>query len=280
MYTKIFLTETKDNMFWYKTPYLLGQSEKWETIIDNGSLITIGNQTFEDPIKLNFKNKGLYRLSLNLISHMGANLTDNIFTIECGGKKNKIYTIGNHMGTLSVAPPYNSEKFSCNFSSLLQANENEISSISVIGHNCWNMSAKTGLYGHPEEIWSSISLEFIPDSTETEESEPVMVNSDSPLKMNRRHLINAPAAKILQLSIDHNQCKIGDWIEIKTIDKGLAKINTGSNVDVIMNGKKTRAINGYLLSSIMGDFLRLECIQISPKIIFTDTMRVGKFIVM
>lgn len=275
MISQVYLKETAHILSYMMTweanitkEIYLGDSYQFDKLYDpNNAFSSLGGSK-ESPLEYTFQETGITQFNFNLYG-----LKNNAFA------KRKLYIQGDKINEfyfesqineiiLSTCSVYATKGQKTNFKLLMTSHSFEIRSIDHY------------LDGSNTEIKSSITAKFIPDPTQKEQSEPVMVNSDSPLKMNRRHLINAPAAKILQLSIDHNQCKIGDWIEIKTIDKGLAKINTGSNVDVIMNGKKTRAINGYLLSSIMGDFLRLECIQISPKIIFTDTMRVGKFIVM
>lgn len=109
-----------------------------------------------------------------------------------------------------------------------------------------------------------------------ENKDPILITQDSQLNLNRRHIIKAPILKTLNLSIDEN-CKVGDWIEIKNMDLGNFQINSGNNIDIIMNGLITRVKNGYIRSKKRGDFIKLECMEISPKIIFSDTNTIGNF---
>lgn len=59
------------------------------------------------------------------------------------------------------------------------------------------------------------------------------------------------------------------------MDLGNFQINSGSNIDILMNGLITRVKNGYIRSKKRGDFIRLECMEISPRIVFSDTMNIG-----
>lgn len=131
--------------------------------------------------------------------------------------------------------------------------------------------------GGEDPIVSSITAKFIADTVE-QTAEPVMLTKDSSLKMNRRHIVKAPLLKTLNLSIDEN-CKLGDWIEIKNMDVGNFQINSGDNIDIVMNGRVTRAKNGYIRSSKRGDFVCLECMETKPRIIFSDTNAIGTFTV-
>ena len=132
--------------------------------------------------------------------------------------------------------------------------------------------------GSKDTIYSCITAKFIPDSTETEQSEPMIITSDAPLEINRRHIVKNTTPKILQLSMpDHKKIKKGDWIELKNMDKGFFQINSGSKINILMNGLITRAKNGYIRCSKRGDFIRLECMDTEPKIIFSDTCTTGLF---
>lgn len=135
--------------------------------------------------------------------------------------------------------------------------------------------------GSKDIIYSHITAVFTADPTETEQSEPVMVTSDAPLEINRRHIVKNSTAKILQLSMpDHTSIKKGDWIELKNMDLGNFQINSGSNIDILMNGLITRVKNGYIRSKKRGDFIRLECMETSPRIIFSDTNTIGSFTIL
>lgn len=68
---------------------------------------------------------------------------------------------------------------------------------------------------------------------------------------------------------------INDWIELKNMDAGSFQLNSGDNIDIIMNGLITRAKNGYIRGRKRGDFIRLECMEKSPRIIFSDTINIG-----
>jgi hypothetical protein len=129
--------------------------------------------------------------------------------------------------------------------------------------------------GDPDTVYSSITAKFIPDIT-AENKEPILITEDTKLSLNRRHIVKAASLKTLQLTIDEN-CKIGDWIEIKNMDLGNFQINSGDNIDILMNGLITRVKNGYIRSKKRGDFIRLECMEITPRIVFSDTNTIGTF---
>lgn len=131
--------------------------------------------------------------------------------------------------------------------------------------------------GKEDTVYSSITAKFIADPIVVEEKkDPIILTSDSVVKMNQRYIVKAPLLKTLQLTIDEN-CKEGDYFEIKNMGLGNFQINTGDNIDVVMDGRTTRLKNGYVRSKKMGDFLRLECMETSPKIIFSDIQNIGTF---
>lgn len=131
--------------------------------------------------------------------------------------------------------------------------------------------------GDPDTVYSSITAKFISDPVVIEEKKsPIVLTSDSVIKMNQRYIVKAPILKKLQLTIDEN-CKEGDYFEIKNMGLGNFQINTGDKIDIIMDGRTTRLKNGYVQSKKMGDFLRLECMETSPKIIFSDIHNIGSF---
>lgn len=130
--------------------------------------------------------------------------------------------------------------------------------------------------GDQDTVYSSITAKFIPDPIIEESNEPITITQDAQLTLNRRHIVKAPLLKILNLSMDEN-CKVGDWIELKNMDMGNFQINSGANIDILMNGLITRVKNGYIRSKKRGDFLRLECMETSPRIIFSDTCTSGAF---
>lgn len=131
--------------------------------------------------------------------------------------------------------------------------------------------------GSKDTIYSCITATFVPDEPIQQKKEsPIILTTDSTLKMNRRYIVKAPILKTLQLSIDED-CKEDDYIEIKNMDLGNFQVNSGANIDILMNGLITRAKNGYIRSKKRGDFIRLECMEISPRIIFSDTNTIGSF---
>lgn len=129
--------------------------------------------------------------------------------------------------------------------------------------------------GSDNIIYSSITAKFIPDAIQ-ENNHPIVITEDSRIKLNRRHIIKAPALKTINLSIPE-KCKVGDWIEIKNMGLGNFQINSGDKIDILMNGSVTRNKNGYIRSKKRGDFIRLECMETSPRIIFSDTNTIGTF---
>lgn len=133
--------------------------------------------------------------------------------------------------------------------------------------------------GDPDTVYSSITAKFISESViEKKKLDPILVTSDTELKMNRRYIVKAPILKTLNLSMpDSTDIKVGDWIEIKNMDLGNFQLNSGNDIDIVMYGKSTRAKNGYIKSSKMADFVRLECMETSPRIIFSDTQRIGNY---
>lgn len=132
--------------------------------------------------------------------------------------------------------------------------------------------------GGQNTVYSSITAKFIPDPVIEESNEPIAIAQDAQLTLNRRHIVKAPSGKILQLSMpDHTPIKKGDWIELKNMDKGFFQINSGNAIDIVMNGLITRAKNGYIRCSKRGDFIRLECMETEPRIIFSDTNTIGNF---
>lgn len=130
--------------------------------------------------------------------------------------------------------------------------------------------------GDSDTVYSSITAKFISDLPIEENKEPIVITEDSTLTLNQRHIVKAHLLKTINLSMDEN-CKVGDWIEIKNMDLGNFQINSGANIDILMNGLITRVKNGYIRSKKRGDFLRLECMEISPRIIFSDTCTSGAF---
>lgn len=133
--------------------------------------------------------------------------------------------------------------------------------------------------GSKETIYSCITAKFTPDEPiQQKKLDSIIVTNDTELKMNRRYIVKAPILKTLQLSID-KKCKVGDWIEIKNMDLGNFQINSGNDIDIVMYGKTTGAKNGYIKSSKMADFLRLECMETSPRIVFSDTQRIGNYVI-
>lgn len=132
--------------------------------------------------------------------------------------------------------------------------------------------------GDPDTVYSSITAKFIPDITETEQSEPVILTSDAPLQMNRRYIVKAPILTMLNLSMpDNTDIKVGDWIEVKNMDMGNFQINTGENQQIMLNSYITKEKTGYIKSKKRGDFVRLECMDNSSKTIFSNTNTVGTF---
>lgn len=130
--------------------------------------------------------------------------------------------------------------------------------------------------GSKDTIYSCITANFTPDVTIKEKKSPIVLTSDSIIKMNQRYIVKTPILKTLQLTI-HENCKEGDYFEIKNMGLGNFQINTGDNIDVVMDGRTTRLKNGYVRSKKMGDFLRLECMETYPKIIFSDIQNIGTF---
>lgn len=130
--------------------------------------------------------------------------------------------------------------------------------------------------GDPDTVYSSITAKFIADPVIEESNDPITITQDAQLTLNRRHIVKAPLLKTINLSMDEN-CKVGDWIEIKNMDLGNFQLNSGNDIDIVMYGKTTRSKNGYIKSSKMADFVRLECMETSPRIIFSDTQRIGNY---
>lgn len=134
--------------------------------------------------------------------------------------------------------------------------------------------------GKQDIVCSSITAKFIPDlpTINLENSLPIIVKKNSTLKKNRRYLVYALYAKILQLNLDEeDEFEVGDWIELKNMESGNFRLNS-MKYDIVMKGKISRAKNGYIQSTLRGDFIRLECIEKSEyKIILSDTNTIGTF---
>lgn len=131
--------------------------------------------------------------------------------------------------------------------------------------------------GSKDTIYSCITAHFTPESLIEQKKEgPIIIKQDTQLQMNRRYLVYALYAKILQLHLP-DEMELGDWIEIKNMEFGNFRINS-NKADILMNGRTTRAKNGYIQSIKRGDFLRLECLEkSSDRTIITDTNTIGTF---
>lgn len=134
--------------------------------------------------------------------------------------------------------------------------------------------------GGESTVYSSITAKFISDPVAIEEKkvDPILVTSDTELKMNRRYIVKAPILTMLNLSMpDNTDIKVGDWIEVKNMDLGNFQINPSSNAQIMLNSYITKEKTGYIRSKKRGDFVRLECMETSPKIIFSNTNTIGTF---
>lgn len=137
--------------------------------------------------------------------------------------------------------------------------------------------------GREDTIYSSITAKYIPDTYENklEKSQPIIIKEDTTIKKNRRYLVYALYGKILQLNLDEeDEFEVSDWIEIKNMEFGHFRLNS-MKYDIVMKGKSSRAKNGYIQSTLRGDFIRLECLEKNAnRIILSDTNTVGNFTIL
>lgn len=106
-----------------------------------------------------------------------------------------------------------------------------------------------------------------------------IITSDAKLKMNRRYIIKNPGSKYLQLSFDETKkIEVGESIELKNMGKVGYQLNSGDNIDLLINGSLTKTKNGYIRSLKMGDFIKLECLEESPNVLLAEMCTIGNFI--
>lgn len=106
-----------------------------------------------------------------------------------------------------------------------------------------------------------------------------IITSDTKLQMNRRYIIKNTSSKYLQLSFDETKkIEVGQWIELKNMSKLGYQLNSGDNIDLLINGSLTKTKNGYIRSIKMGDFIKLECIEDSNNFLIAEMCTIGTFI--
>lgn len=259
----------------YSNEFYLGQFSKWNSVKnDRNQFISLGGN-IQSPIAYKFQGTGITNFILSIISPIRPEVTG----IPQGLASYELWING-------IKPYY--FYFDSQLTNLFTR------TVSVFGEkdkitkfkarlNFNYMTARDQIQkfyfeGDENIIYSSITAQFIPDPILEINNEPIIISEDSQLTLNRQHIIKAALLKTINLTIDEN-CKIGDWIELKNLDLGNFQINTGPNIDIVMNGRITRAKNGYIKSTKRGDFIRLQCMEIEPRIIFSDTNTIGTFTV-
>lgn len=268
MISQIYLKETAHILSYMMTweanitkEIYLGDSYQFSKVYDpNNAFSSLGGLK-ENPLEYTFQETGITQFNFNLYG-----LSNNAFA------KRKLYIQGDKLNEfyfesqlneiiLSTCSVYATKGQKTNFKLLMTSHSFEIRSIDHY------------LDGSNTEIKTSITAKFIPDTVQ-ENNNPIVITEDSQIKLNRRYIVKAPFGKTLQLKMP-NEAKINDWIEIKNIDAGHFQLNTNDKIDIIMNGLITKGKQGYIQGKKPGDFIRLECMGITPRIIFSDTMNIG-----
>lgn len=259
----------------YSNEFYLGQFSKWDTLKNDKNEFTSLGGNIESPITYKYQGTGTTNFVFSIVSPIRPDTTG----ISQGLASYELWIDG-------IKPYY--FFFDSQLTNLYGR------TISVVGEkdkitkfklrmNFHYITARDTIQkfyfeGDPNIIYSSITAQFIPDPILGINNDPIIISEDSQLTLNRQHIIKAPLLKTINLTIDEN-CKIGDWIELKNLGIGNFQINTGSNTDILMNARITRAKNGYIKSTKRGDFVRLQCMEIEPRIIFSDTNTIGTFTV-
>lgn len=275
MISQIYLKETAHILSYMMTweanitkEIYLGDSYQFSKVYDpNNAFSSLGGSK-ENPLEYTFQETGITQFNFNLYG-----LKNNAFA------KRKLYIQGDKINEfyfesqineiiLRTCSVYATKGQKTNFKLLMTSHSFEIRSIDHY------------LDGSNTEIKTSITAKFIPDATSNQKKDmPIIIKKDTKLQMNRRYLVYALYAKILQLDLP-DEIEVGDWIEIKNMEFGNFRVNSNKS-DIVMNGKTTRTKNGYIQSIKRGDFVRLECLEKSlDRTIVTETNTIGTFTIL
>lgn len=261
MYSMIYLAEDIKDLDKNNATLIVG-GDKWKVYQDKNNCFSMG-----DEIRYNYKKTGTYRFLFR--HHFYSNIWRNdgtTLTIQ-GIKEETAFCQGPGLNI------YYYNKLLCLVKA--EAGMSTNFKLNMINRNTYNPTP-LNIKGSPtNHNVTFFEVQYI-DEDESESLEPIIITEDTELTLNRRHIVKAPLLKTINLSINDN-VKIGDSIEIKNMDLGNFQVNTGDKIDILMQGVITRAKNGYIRSKKRGDFVRLECMEISPRIIFSDTNTVGTF---
>lgn len=201
MYSLIYLTDETGNLGKELISHTLGSKGKWEILEDKNKLFEINSNS----ILYNYKKSGIYRFTIN-ISRQELWYINYQMSIELNGiNKQKIFYTHDvnpaQFSCIVKAEKGTFTNFQCNFQN--QAIDKE--DLNIIGDkNNYN--------------FTYIEVQYIEDQIIEKRNEPIINTEDTQLTLNRRHIVKAPLLKTLNLSIDEN-CKVGDWVEIKNMDQ-------------------------------------------------------------
>lgn len=251
--------------------FYLGDSEKYSILYDPlNSFNSLGGSK-SNPLIYTFENTGITEFNLNFYMEDSqySKATPLAWELWIYGDKTYYYNFLNMRNNI----------FNRNLSVKGTKGKNTKFKVRVTAYDFYiqvPLIYKYYFYGENDMIYSNITAKFIPDAIE--EKNFITITNDCIINMNNRYVVNSKKNELITLKIKEEDCKLGSWFEVKNLGYGEFRIVTGDKIQFVMYNKKTKEKNGYLKSKDIGDFIRLECMQISPKIIFSDTVRIGNYI--
>lgn len=264
MYSMIYLAEDIKGLDKNNATLIVG-GDKWKVYQDKNNCFSIG-----DEIRYHYKKTGLYRFLFR--HHFYSNIWRNdgtTLTIQ-GIKEETAFCEGPGLN------PYYYNKLLCLVKA--EAGMSTNFKLNMINRDTYTPTP-LNIKGSPtNQNITFFEVQYI-DEDESESLEPIIITEDTELTLNRRHIVKAPILKTINLTLKDN-ASMNDWVEVKNMDLGNFQINPADNTQIMLNSYITKEKTGYIRSKKRGDFVRLECMDVSSKTIFTNTNTVGTFAIL
>lgn len=264
MYSLLYLAEDIKDLDKNNATLIVG-GDKWKIYQDKNNCFSMG-----DEIRYHYKKTGTYRFLFRYNFYSNSWNNDGT-TLKIKGIKEEIAYCEGFSGR-----PYHYSKLLCIVKA--EAGMSTNFKLNMINRDTYS-AIPLNIKGSPtNQNITFFEVQYI-DEDESESLEPIIITDDAELTLNRRHIVKAPLLKTINLTLKDN-ASMNDWVEVKNMDLGNFQINPANNTQIMLNSYITKEKTGYIRSKKRGDFVRLECMDVSSKTIFTNINTVGTFVIL